>query len=143
MDRSGDIQLRLSARSRAGGFTLIELMITVAVLALLTAIAYPSYQQQVMRGRRSSAKAAMMDIASREQQYLLATRGYANTAALTATGYAIPADTATFYTWAVAVPAGAVPTYTITFTPIGAQTADGALTLDQAGNRLPLAKWDQ
>jgi len=143
MDRSGDIQLRLNGRSRASGFTLIELMITVAVLALLVAIAYPSYQQQVMRGRRSSAKAAMMDIANREQQYLLATRGYANTAALQATGYAIPADTANFYTWAVAVPAGAVPTYTITFTPIGAQTADGALTLDQAGNRQPLAKWDQ
>jgi type IV pilus assembly protein PilE len=143
MDRSGDIQLRLSGRSRASGFTLIELMITVAVLTILVAIAYPSYQQQVMRGRRSSAKAAMMDIANREQQYLLATRGYADTATLQATGYTIPADITNFYTWAVAVPAGAVPTYTITFTAIGSQAGDGALTLDQAGNRLPLAKWDQ
>ena len=143
MDGSGDIQRRVNGRSRASGFTLIELMVTVAVLALLVAIAYPSYQQHVMRGRRSSAKAAMMDIANLEQQYLLASRGYADTATLAATGYAIPADTATFYTWAVAVPAGAVPTYTITFTPIGPQTADGALTLDQAGNRQPLAKWDQ
>jgi len=143
MDGSGDIQRRVNGRSRASGFTLIELMVTVAVLALLVAIAYPSYQQQVMRGRRSSAKAAMMDIANQEQQYLLASRGYADTATLTATGYAIPADIANFYTWAVAAPAGAVPTYTITFTPIGPQTADGALTLDQAGNRQPLAKWDQ
>ena len=143
MDGSGDIQRRVNERRCTSGFTLIELMITVAVLALLVAIAYPSYQQQVMRGRRSSAKAAMMDIANQEQQYLLASRGYADTATLTATGYAIPADIANFYTWAVAAPAGAVPTYTITFTPIGPQTADGALTLDQAGNRQPLAKWDQ
>jgi len=143
MHCSGDIQLQPSGRSCASGFTLIELMITVAVLALLVSIAYPAYQQQVMRGRRSSAKAAMMDIANREQQYLLATRGYADTASLQATGYAVPADVTDFYTWAVAAPAAAVPTYTITFTPIGPQTADGALTLDQAGNRQPLAKWDQ
>ena len=143
MHGSGISRNAYAAASRTGGFTLIELMITVAVLALLVAIGYPSYQQQVMRGRRSSAKAAMMDIANREQQYLLAARGYANTATLQATGYAIPADIVNFYTWAVAVPAGAVPTYTITFTAIGPQTADGALTLDQAGNRQPLAKWDQ
>jgi type IV pilus assembly protein PilE len=129
--------------SLAAGFTLIELMITVVVLSLLAAIAYPSYQTQVMRGRRSSAKAAMMDISNREQQYLLATRTYATTAAMTATGYAIPADVATYYGWAVAVGAGPVPTFTITFTPIGAQAPDGPLTLDQAGNRTPIAKWDQ
>ena len=87
-----------------------------------------------------------MDIASREQQYLLATRTYATTAALTASGYAIPADVAANYTWAVAVGNGAVPTYTITLTGTGPQAADntpGPLTLDQAGTRSPLAKWEK
>jgi type IV pilus assembly protein PilE len=135
-----------STTSRARGFTLIELMITVAVVAILTALAYPSYQQYVIRGKRSSAKAAMMDIASREQQYLLATRNYADAATLQASGYAIPADVAANYAWAVAVGNGAVPAYTITFTGIGNQAADnnpGPLTLDQAGTRTPLAKWQQ
>lgn len=134
---------RHSSRTGIRGFTLIEVMIAMAVIALLVGIAYSAYTQQLMRGRRSGAKAAMMDISNREQEYLIATRGYANTATLTANGYVIPADVGSFYTWAVAVGAGAVPTYTITFTPTGAQLNDGPLTLDQAGNRAPIAKWQQ
>jgi type IV pilus assembly protein PilE len=121
-------------------------MITVAVVAILTVLAYPSYQQYVIRGKRSAAKAAMMNIATLEQQYLLATRSYANTAALQASGYAIPADVASNYTWAVAVGNGAVPTYTITFTGIGTQAADNTpapLALDQADTRTPPEKWQK
>lgn len=118
-------------------------MITVAIIAVLAAIAWPSYQQQVKRGRRSSAKATMMDIANREQQYLVANRVYADTAALQASGYALPADVNPYYTWAVNLGAGPTPTFTITFTPIAAQISDGVLTLDQAGNRTPIAKWQQ
>jgi type IV pilus assembly protein PilE len=128
-------------RRRVRGFTLIELMVTTALIAILVSIAYSAYTNQLMRGRRSGAKSAMMDIANREQEYLLATRAYANTATLTAAGYVLSADVSQWYGWAVVVGAGAVPTYTITFTPTGAQAADGALTLDQAGNRNPIAKW--
>jgi type IV pilus assembly protein PilE len=135
-----------SARSaRTRGFTLIELMITVAIIAVLAAIAWPSYQKQVTRGRRSAAKSTMMDLATREQQYLLANRMYADTAALQANGYTLPSDVSPYYTWAVDLGDGSDPTpkFTITFTPTGAQTSDGLLTLDQAGNRTPLAKWQQ
>lgn len=130
-----------SAHIRARGFTLIELMITVAIIAMLAAIAWPSYLQQVIRGRRSSAKTAMMDIANREQQYLLANRAYADTAALQAIGYTVPGDVSPYYTWVVNLGGGPTPAFTITFTPIGAQISDGVLTLDQAGNRTPIAKW--
>ena len=128
---------------QARGFTLIELMVTVAVVAILAAIAWPSYQQYVKRGRRSSAKAAMMDIANREQQYLIANRVYENDATLQTNGYTLPSDVSAYYTWTVVPGTGTNPTFLITFTPSGAQASDGALTLDDAGNRSPIAKWQQ
>jgi type IV pilus assembly protein PilE len=130
------IEQEFRGRRPAVGFTLVELMVTVAIVAILAAIAWPSYQQHVRKGRRRNAEAAMMDLAIREQQYLLAGRAYANTAALTASGYVLSSDVSAYYTWAVQPgAANGVPTFTITFTPTGAQAADGALTLDQAGNR--------
>jgi type IV pilus assembly protein PilE len=138
-----DTKLTDNARARVRGFTLIELVVAIAVVGILAAIAWPSYLQQVTRGRRSSAKAAMMDLANREQLYLVANRAYADTAALQSTGYNVPSDVSKYYTWAVALGTGSTPAFTITLTPFGAQAADGALTLDQAGNRAPLGKWQQ
>jgi len=131
------------------GFTLIELMIVVAVVGILAAIAYPSYLQYTVRSHRSAAQAAMLDIANRQQQIFIAQRGYvaaADTAALAnpPLNYALPADVASRYTAVVAVNnAGTPPTFTITFTPNAGttQAADGALTIDQAGNKTPADKW--
>jgi type IV pilus assembly protein PilE len=50
-------------RKTARGFTLIELMIVVVVIAILAAIAYPSYQDQVLKTRRAEGKAALLDTA--------------------------------------------------------------------------------
>ena len=59
------------------GFTLIEVMIVVAVVAILSAIAYPSYQEHVRRSHRSAAQAFMLDVAARQQQRLIDMRSYA------------------------------------------------------------------
>lgn len=132
---------------RAVGFTLIELMITVAVISILAAVALPAYQSYVLRGNRSAAQAEMMDIANREQQFLLANRAYADKATLEASGYSLPSSLTSRYSYEIAVGSGAPPTFTITFTAIGAQIADGAtaaerdLALDQQGRKLPASKW--
>lgn len=49
-------------KQRRGGFTLVELMIAIAVVAILTAIAYPMYQDQVRKSRRAAVKGSMLQI---------------------------------------------------------------------------------
>ncbi len=130
-----------SHKRRTGGFTLIELMITVAIVAILAAVALPSYQQYVVRSKRSAAQAQMMDIANRQQQFLLANRSYADKTALTASGYALPAEVNSNYSYDIVLTTTGVPGYTLTLTPIGGQTGDGALTLNSDGVKTPAEKW--
>lgn len=129
------------AREPQSGFTLIELMITVAIVAVLARIAYPSYISYIKKGLRSSAQAQMLDLANREQQYLLATRNYGSYSALTTAGYTLPTELSTKYTPDITVGVSTVPAFTITFTAIGSQASDGALTYTSDGTKLPTGKW--
>ena len=133
----------ITQHSRQSGFTLIELMVVVAIVAILLAIALPAYQDQQIRGRRAAAKTEMLEIANRQQQFLLSDRAYANTATLTASGYGLPTEVSDHYGFAVTVGAGTVPSFLITFTPTGSQASDGALTLNSAGVKTPAAKWER
>ena len=126
----------------SGGFTLIEVMITVVIVAILASIALPSYRQYIVRSKRSAAQAQMMDIANRQQQFLIANRSYANTTALTASGYSLPAEVSSNYSYEVTLQeAGLPPAFTITFTPIGSQVGDGNLGLTSEGVKTPSNKW--
>lgn len=131
MKKGSDMQ---SFRQR--GFTLIELMITVVIVAILASVALPAYQEQVRRGHRAAAQTEMMDIANRQQQFLLANRAYADKAALEGSGYALPTEVGKKYGYDIAVNNAATPpTFTITFTPSGSQSSDGALVLNSAGSK--------
>jgi type IV pilus assembly protein PilE len=130
----------------ARGFTLIELMIVVAILGVLVAIAYPSYTNSLVKGNRAAAKSFLMEIAQKEQQYLLDNRSYfdaTTVAEFTAVGISIPKEVSSFYQVSVDGVAGTPPRFTATATPKAGtrQAKDGTLTIDNTGSRQPPDKW--
>lgn len=129
------------ARRPQHGFTLIELMITLAIVAILAAIGYPSYTSHVKKSNRRAAQAQMLDIANRQQQFLLANRAYASKTQLTDSGYNLPTDLTGKYDYDITVGTGTVPAFTITFTASGNQVSDGNLTFNSEGVKAPADKW--
>jgi len=89
----------LNSKTHIRGFTLIELMVTVAVVGILSAIAYPSYQNAIIKNRRASAQAHLADIAQREQQYLIDNRSY--TDSLTTLSVTTPTDVSSYLAYPV------------------------------------------
>lgn len=65
-------------RQRSRGFSLTELIVTVAVVAILAAVAIPSYRQYVMRASRADATAALLRLASNQERFYLANNTYAD-----------------------------------------------------------------
>ena len=134
------------------GVTLIELMVVIAVLAILTTIGYPLYTQQLLKGRRGDARAGMMEIAMAQEREYAAWGGYSEPAvaiAGIAASDSVPApdpnsnfhndlrristEYAGVYSFTITADNG---TFSITAVPTGEQVADTScfsFTVDQTG----------
>ncbi len=127
-----------SRRETAAGFTMLELMITTAVIAILAALAYPSYKNWVDSGRRADGTAALLDLANRMQRYYAENNTYvgATIAAGTATDVISSATTPQgYYTLDFGGVALTATTYILRATTAGVQVNDtrcGNLTLTSA-----------
>jgi type IV pilus assembly protein PilE len=128
-----------SRKHASSGFTLIELMVTVAIVTILATIAVTSYTSQIQKSRRTEAKTALLDLAGREERLFTTTNTYSSDEAFL--GYATAAGTPMtnmafgngYYTLTAASTA---TTYLLTATPVGAQAGDtacGSLSVNQLG----------
>ncbi len=123
---------------RQKGFTLVELMITTAIIGILSAIAYPSYTQYVLRANRADAKAILTESAQFMERYYTTNTSYASATVLSAVSPKGATGTRIKYNITFSV-APTATVYTLSAAPANGQTADscGTLTISQTGAQTP------
>jgi type IV pilus assembly protein PilE len=138
------------------GFTLIELMVTVSIIGILAAIAYPSYTSHIRKSRRVDAQAALLGFANAMERRFTETNTYCNLGGAGGSNTCGDTDTTNdtgppsiysaqspidggtaFYTLTITTAANT--TYVLRATPVNAQAGDGILELTQDGVR----RWDK
>ena len=103
---------------RNEGFSLIELMITVVIIAILASLAYPSYQRYVVRANKAAAQEYVLEVSSLQHQFMMDNRGYASD--LTTLGSAPIARVSDNYTITIVnvLNTASPPTFTVQAVPV-------------------------
>lgn len=121
-------------KKKRAGFTIIELMIALAIVSILAAIGYPSYLGYITKSRRSDGQVALLDLAHKMERYFTVNNTYAG-ATLSAVG-TTSNTTGGYYT--LSITSTTATTYNLQAIPAGSQTSDttcSTLTLNQLGQK--------
>jgi type IV pilus assembly protein PilE len=119
--------------NRTKGFTLIELMVVVAIIGIISAIAFPSYDSYMKKTRRADAKVALTTIADRQERFYLQNNTY--TTVFGATGLNLSTTSEEGY-YTLAMNSGNATGFKATATATGAQVNDTtctSLSIDSLG----------
>ncbi len=120
-----------TTKASSGGFTLIELMVAVGIVAILASVAVAMYTSQVRQSRRTDARSALLDLAGREEKLFSTTNAYSATPSdlgYGPVGTLFPIVVGSGY-YNVSVAIGTPPvTYIVTATAIGTQASDAQCT---------------
>ena len=128
---------RQVAQRVRGGFTLIELMIAMVLVAILAAIALPAFFEQMARARRCDVQAALLEDAGYMQRYYGAHNAYTDTPAPQLSVAQSPRQGSASYRITVSVPADDPSSFVLTAARTGAMSSDacGDFTYDNLGRR--------
>jgi len=132
-------------KNKQSGFTLIELMIVVAIMAILAAIATPSYLSHIAKSRRADVQGALLSFANAMERHYTtngtyegAAAGGADTGTPTIFSTTSPTDGSTVY-YNLTISAADASSYTLQATAVGAQAGDGNLQYTSTG----VKRWDR
>lgn len=119
--------MKKTSPHRMAGVTMMELLIVLAIVAMLAAFAINSYRQYILRGNRTYATRALQDLASREESYYFNNNAYTSSLSNLAASSSAPNTGTTYYT--ISVASASSSDYTVQAVPVGTQTQDTQCTL--------------